>query len=526
VPDPCTDNLGYFFSDTAQRVPGRVAVVDLWGAQRREFSFAELDRRANGVAAFFQAQGAMPGERIALLVGNRCEYIESFFGLMRAGLVSVPLNPKQAEANLEFMLRDSGASGVILDIEACPLGAVVADRLGLRYRVILPAQTPPANWESLLANWQLYEAVFEHRAPVFTPRLSPDGIAFQPYTAGSTGKPKGVRLRHEGMLWSIRSTEAKWPTSPDEVGLVCVPLFHKNAMRGTVKPNLFAGARTVLMPRYEPKEFLQTLASERATYCGGVPAIFSMILQHQELISRLDFSALKLLVIGSAVVPTELVRNLNRIFPNAKVKESYGLTEGGGPLRGPVDGRITPPGSAGIIAEGYEVKLVAVDGTHGAEEGELWTRSPCVTDGYHNLPELTRERIVDGWLRTGDLFRVDREGFYYFRGRVDDMFSCGGENIYPREVESLLLGHPDVTDACVVPVAHSVKGLVPAAMVVLRPGALTDGEALKAYSLANGPAYAHPRRVLVVDSIPLGSAGKPDKGSIREALKLTEPGAQ
>lgn len=512
MPDPRRDNLGYFFADTAKRVPERTAVVDLWGGRRREFSFAELDRRATSVASFFQAQGAQPGERIALLVGNRCEYIESFFGLMRAGLVSVPLNPKQAEANLEFMLRDSGATGLILDREACPLGAAIADRLGLRYRVVLDQPNPPQNWQS-------YESVFTNREPALSAQLSPDGIAFQPYTAGSTGKPKGVRLRHEGMLWSIRSTEEKWPTSPEEVGLVCVPLFHKNAMRGTVKPNLYSGARTVLMPRYEPREFLSSLAAERATYCGGVPAIFSMILQHEDLIASLDFSALKLLVIGSAVVPTELVRNLNRVFPYAKVKESYGLTEGGGPLRAPVDGRATPPGSAGVIAEGYEVRLVGIDGTDGAEEGELLTRSPCVTDGYHNLPELSRERIVDGWLRTGDLFRIDSAGFFYFRGRVDDMFSCGGENIYPREVESVLLGHPDVTDACVVPVPHAVKGLVPAAMVVLRPGSKTDAQALKAYSLDRGPAYAHPRRLAIVEEIPLSAAGKPDKARIRKALQ-------
>ncbi len=523
--DPRRDNLGYFFSDTAARVPGRIAIVDLWGGRRREFSFGDLDRRAQCVAAFFQSQGAQPGDRIALLVGNRCEYIESFFGLMRVGLVSVPLNPKQAEANLEFMLRDSEATGLIIDPEVCPLGATIADRLGLQIKVMLSGEGAPVA-SGLPDSWLPYERALSMADYAVTSRLSPDGIAFQPYTAGSTGKPKGVRLRHEGMLWSIRSTEEKWPTSPDEVGLVCVPLFHKNAMRGTVKPNLFAGGRTVLMPRYEPREFLTTLAKERATYCGGVPAIFSMTLQHEDLIATLDFSALKLLVIGSAVVPTELVRNLNQVFPSAKVKESYGLTEGGGPLRGPVDGRLTPAGSAGVIAEGYEVELVSIDGTHGAEEGELWTRSPCVTDGYHNLPELTRERIVDGWLRTGDLFRVDQEGFFYFRGRVDDMFSCGGENIYPREVESVLLGHSDVTDACVVPVPHPVKGLVPAAMVVLRPGAGADAETLKAYSLSNGPAYAHPRRILIIDSIPLSPAGKPDKAKIRDELERLGTDAQ
>ncbi|MEO7403510.1 MAG: class I adenylate-forming enzyme family protein [Burkholderiales bacterium] len=513
--DARQDNLGFFFSATATRVPARTAIVDLWGDQRRVITYAELERRTDAVAGLLQAMGAQPGERVAILIGNRCEYLEAFYGVMRAGLVAVPLNPRQVESNLEFMLRDCGATGMILDADACPPGSALAERLGVKHRVILDA-APPNGWVS-------YAAALDPTLPKPIPRISPDGIGFQPYTAGSTGQPKGARLTHAGMLWSIHSTESSWPTSPNEVGLVTVPLFHKNAMRGTIKPNLFAGASAVLMPRYEPRAFLQGLAAERATFCGGVPAIFSIILQHEDLIRSLDFSALELFVIGSAVVPPELVRNLQRLFPKAKVKESYGLTEAGGPLRGPTDGRVIPAGSAGLIADGYEVKLVAVDGTEHVAEGELWTRSPCVTDGYQNRADLTRERIIDGWLRTGDLFRRDADGFFFFRGRVDDMFSCGGENIYPREVESLLLNHPDVTDACVVPIAHAVKGYVPAAMVVVRPGAPLDAEALKAHTLAHGPTYAHPRRIEIVDAIPLNNAGKPDKNLVRGVLGADAP---
>lgn len=518
MPDPRHENLGFFFSDTAARVPEHTAIVDLWDERRRVFSYAELERRTQALGALMQSLGARPGERVAVLVGNRNEYLEAFYGVMRAGLVAVPLNVRQSEANLEFMLRDCGATGVILDSAACPPGRTLVERIGFKHRVWLDG-APPAGWVP-------FDATINETLPALVPALSPDGIAFQPYTAGSTGKPKGARLTHAGMLWSIRTTEDRWPTDPKEVGLVAVPLFHKNAMRGTIKPNLFAGAKAVLMPRYEPRAFLQALAAERATFCGGVPAIFSIILQHEDLIRSLDFSALKLFVIGSAVVPPELVRNLAKLFPGAKVKESYGLTEAGGPLRAPTDGRSTPAGSAGVIGEGYEVKLVDANGRDNVTEGELWTRSPCVTDGYHNRPDLTRERIVEGWLRTGDLFRVDENGYFFFRGRVDDMFSCGGENIYPREVESLLLNHAGVTDACVVALPHAVKGFVPGAMVVLRPGTSTTAEILKQYTLANGPAYAHPRRIAIVAEIPLNATGKPDRNQIRATLAAGAPIAE
>ena len=208
---------------------------------------------------------------------------------------------------------------------------------------------------------------------------------------------------------------------------------------------------------------------------------------------------------GSAAVPEGLMEKVERAFPSAAVKESYGLTEGGGPLRAPLDGRPVPRGSCGVPAPETELKLV---------DGELWIRSPYVCKGYHNLPDVTREKIVDGWLRTGDLFEVDDAGFYYFRGRMDDMFSCGGENIYPKDVESLLMTHPDVVDAVVVAHTHRVKGLAPVAMVVPRPGAAIDAEGLKRFCLEKGPAFAHPRLVVLAEKLPLSGADKVDRKAI------------
>lgn len=502
-----SDNLGYFFSDQPHAGSDRIALLDLAGGER-SWTYARLDRRMDQVGQALQSGGLKPGDRIALVTGNRGEFVELFFGAMRAGVVPVPLNPKQTPAMLEVMIRDAGCKAAVVDVDAARDAIALVDSLPGLTKIALGAA--PQGWTD-------YEATLPVSGNV-EPAISPDGIAFQSYTAGSTGRPKGVRLTHKGMLWSIRSTQEHWPTAASEIGLIAVPLFHKNAMRGTIKPALHAGAKVIIMPRFEPRAYLEALSRYRVTFSGGVPAIFAVLLQHRDLIDTLDFRDLKLFSLGSAVVPQEMIDALERAFKGVKVKESYGLTEGGGPLRDPPGGGKVPRGSCGKAAIGYDVKLVASNGESGVSEGELWTRSLCVTDGYHNLPEVTREKIVDGWLRTGDIFRVDDAGFYYFMGRVDDMFSCGGENVYPKEVENLLLSHPDVRDVCVAAIPHDVKGFAPAAAVVLRDGAKTTPEQLKTFTLERGPAYSHPRRIKIVKELPLSGAGKPDRKAVQREL--------
>ena len=202
------------------------------------------------------------------------------------------------------------------------------------------------------------------------------------------------------------------------------------------------------------------------------------------------------------------------------VAESYGLTEGGPVMIGPpLDGREVPFGSCGVAWPEGEIKLVAADGSEHPSDGELWVRNPGVTPGYHKLPEVNAKRLKDGWLATGDLFHLDADGFYYFRGRTDEMFNSGGENIYPKEVENLLITHPDICDASVVPMPHPVKGHVPVAMVTLLANAQAGETELKRHCLENGPAYAHPRRVLVVDEMPLNGAGKVDRNLVQAQVE-------
>jgi long-chain acyl-CoA synthetase len=501
-------NLGWFFSESAARVPGRVALIDHSGGAVRELRYGELDAAMEEVGAALAAAGLRPGERIALIAGNRAEYLAVFFGAIRAGLIVVPVNHKLGGEAIAFIVEDAACAAVILDTAtlvdlAGPLERCKSPRLRLAL------DDAPAGWTSLA---ELPGGALE------PPQIAADAQCFQPYTAGSTGRPKGVIATHDGQLWSIRMSQRYWPVAESERGIVAAPLYHKNAMRGTIKPMLYAGASVVLMPGFEPRPYLEALARHRCTSAFGVPAMFAMLLREEKLLAALDFSALRTVSMGSAPVPQELVDKVERAFSNAKVKESYGLTEGGGPLRPPLDGRPIPRGSCGVAAPETELKLTDPDGRENPRYGELWIRCPYVCKGYHNLPELTRERIVDGWLRTGDVFSVDEGGFYYFRGRIDDMFTCGGENIYPKDVENLLLGHPDVVDAVVVPHAHQLKGFAPVAMVVPRPGARLEPDAVKRFCLERGPAFAHPRIVLVVEKLPLSGADKVDRRQVREVF--------
>jgi long-chain acyl-CoA synthetase len=501
-------NLGWFLSETAARVPERIALIDHSGGAIREFRYGELDAAMERAGGAFAAAGLRPGERIALIAGNRAEYVTLFFGAIRAGLIVVPVNHKLGAQAVAFIVEDAACAAIVLDTASlASLAGPLEHCRSPRLRIAL--DTAPAGWTAMA---DLPGGTLE------PPLIAADAQCFQPYTAGSTGRPKGVIATHDGQLWSIRMSQRYWPVAETERGIVAAPLYHKNAMRGTIKPMLYAGASVVLMPGFEPRAYLQAIARHRCTSAFGVPAMFSMLLREEALLRENDFSCLRTVSMGSAPVPLELVEKVERAFPNAKVKESYGLTEGGGPLRPPLDGRPVPRGSCGVAAPETELKLTDAEGREDARYGELWIRCPYVCKGYYNLPEVTRERIVDGWLRTGDLFSVDDAGFYFFRGRIDDMFTCGGENIYPKDVENLLLGHPDVVDAVVVPHAHRVKGFAPVAMVVPRPGTRLEAETVKRFCLERGPAFAHPRIVLVVDKLPLSGADKVDRKQVRQAF--------
>jgi len=486
-------NLGVLFAGHAGDT--RTAIVDLYERERpRELSFRDLDALCNAVARGLRRRGLAPGDRIAILSLNRHEFVATVLGAMRAGAVPVPINIKVAADTVRFIVEDAGARLVFTEPalrQLCPPRVEVVEYGGSGASAF-DAFLDPGEFKAI--------------------EPGPDTIAIQPYTSGSTGRPKGVLLSHYGQNWSRRILAHTRGTTSADVILVAAPLYHKNALNA-IKQGLTAGAKLPLLPQFNVERYIEAIGRYRATVISGVPTMMSMVLARRDLLARTDTSSVRTVMMGSAPSSRQLLAQIASAFPNAQPLVVYGVTEGGPVPLGPhPEGRPRPPGSIGVPYEGTEAKLVG--GPH-ASEGELAVRNPGVLLAYHNLPEETAKRIRDGWYYTGDICRRDSEGFYYFVGRNDDMFVCGGENIFPIEVETLLEKHPAVHQAYVMPFDHELKGQVPYAFVVLRSGAHATEEELKQFALANGPAYQHPRRVFFLDHLPLAGTNKIDQQQLR-----------
>ena len=490
----------------AFRQSDRTAVTDLYDPQNpKEVSFAGLNDAVDAVANGLLLAGLQPGDRVGILALNRVEFLETLFGAMRAGCVPVMINVKLAEDTIRFIIADSGAKVVFADPE---LAARCPD--DVRVVTFDPAGADP------------YE---DFKKPgAFTSYFpGPDEIAEQPYTSGSTGRPKGVLLPHAGQLWMVDSLVRSRDISLDDCSVISAPLYHKNALLA-VKSALAAGGRLVIFSRFDAREYIRAIERYRLTMLTGVPTMYALILQETDLLAETDLSSVRACSMGSAPASDNLLDTLAATFPKAALNLNYGITEGGPIMfswKHP-DGLPRPRMTVGYPLDGVEIRLV--DGPND-DQGVLHVRNPGVMIGYHNLPDETAACLQDGWMDTGDILSRDADGWYYFVGRADDMFVCAGENIYPGEVEAMLERHADIQQAVVVPAPNELKAHVPFAFVVTTPGAQVDEDTVKQHALANGPAYAHPRRVLFVDALPLSGTNKIDRKALeREAADIASKG--
>jgi long-chain acyl-CoA synthetase len=498
-------NLGHLFDGPLRSAPDSAAVLQ----GEVTLTYRELDARCNRLANGLAARGVQAGDRVALMFDNDYRFVEALFAPMRLGAVSVPMNTKLGDDALGYILEDCGATVLIAGAAMARRAHALAGRVPRVSSVIGdgPTMHGCSSYQDLL---QSHSDQFERRA------IDPDSVCMQPYTSGSTGKPKGVLLTHAGQIWNADAVAESLHADPRERALVCVPLFHKNAMSCAVKPFLLRGGPIVILRGFDPVEVIAAIENYRITYMTGVPAMYKRMLQQRDALDRHDTRSLAYAVCGSAEVPDELLRDFERVF-GAPIAEIYGLTEGGPlPLINARSG-LRRQGSCGRPFPRSEAKIVAADKrteVAAREVGELLVRNPGVARGYWKIPEATARKFRDGWLHTGDLFRRDEDGFHYFVGREDDMMNVAGENVYPKEVEDVLLTHPQVRDACVVPIVHALKGQVPVAFLVAADAGLS-AEDVKTFFIRNGPAYAHPRQIAFLPALPLGSTGKPDRAALR-----------
>jgi long-chain acyl-CoA synthetase len=477
----------------------KTAVIDLGGeSPPREFSYAQLDAMANGVARALGQRGLTRGDRVAILSANRAEYLAAYYGIMRAGFVAVPVNFKFPQKTIHFIIRDSGAKLVFCDPPRradCPPDLPVVSFGG----------SGAESFDAFLDNGPFDAVVPAQGEP-----------AMFLYTSGSTGTPKGVVLSHQSHIWVVEARLA--PGLDAHRYLIAAPLYHMNAL-ALSKLASAAHATIVLLPQFTARAYIEAIEKYRATWLTAVPPMIAMMLREPELIARTDLSSVQFIRMGSAPVSQSLVAAIHRTIPPAKVTNAYGTTEAGPVVFGPHPKGLPQP----EMSVGYphpQVQLRMVDGNNrNAEQGVLEMKCPAVMNGYHNRPDVKAPITPDGFYITGDVFRRDADGFHYFVGRTDDMFVSGGENIYPADVERMLEKHPAVAQAAVVPVEDDIKGTKPVAFVIRKGGEAADENAIKQFALANAPAYQHPRSVWFVDELPLASTNKVDRN---ELMRLAE----
>ena len=492
---PSFSNLGALTSEDGD--PDKVAIIDLGTGEARRFSYRDFETQADAVARALAGRGLARGERVAILSANRFEYLTTIDGIMRAGFVAVPVNFKFPPATIDYIVHDSDAKLVFCD----------AQRLDRAPKDLPRICFDSGRSDAVFASF-LKPGPFEPITP------SDREPAMFLYTSGSTGRPKGVVLSHQSHIWVVEQRMAAQDMTRHRF-LVAAPLYHMNALAMSQLAHA-AHATVILLPQFTTQLYLKAIEDCRCTWLTAVPPMIAMMLNDKERFAATDLSSVEYLRMGSAPVSQSLMKAIHEALPKAAVTNAYGTTEGGPVVFGPhPKGLAQPEMSVGYPHPKVQVRLIGENGAP-SDPGVLEMKSPAIMNGYHNRPDVASPITADGFYFTSDVFRCDENGFYFFVGRTDDMFVSGGENIFPGEVEKMLESHPDVIQACVVPVDDDIKGTKPVAFVVKREGSDLNEAKLKSFALANAPAYQHPRSIWFVGSLPLASTNKLDRKAMHD----------
>jgi acyl-CoA synthetase (AMP-forming)/AMP-acid ligase II len=524
------DSLPARLKATAARMPRKAALV-FYG---REVSFAELDEASDRFAAWLRGRGLGPGDRVALYLENCPQFAIAHFGALKVGAITVALNPMHKTHELGHELGDSGARVLVAGDAGREIVESVRDRAALdavvrvSYRDYLPDEPtlplPPSLREDAPrrpAGWDEFRAIIGDGATLraLEPRARHDTALIQ-YTSGTTGAPKGAELTHGNVTANCELVRAFFGIGPADVLLGVVPWFHITGMEVQLNLMAYTGATLVALHRFDVETALRAIQRYRCTVTTLIATINVAILNHPAT-PTCDLTSLRLCASGGAPVPEEIARRWEAVTGHRLV-EGYGLTETTAPTHS------NPPhrpryGTVGVPLPYTGVRVVSLeDGVTEVapgESGEIAIRGPMVTKGYWRRPEATAEAIPDGWLRTGDIGRVDEEGYFTIEERKKDLIKASGYSVFPAEVEAIMYRHPAVAEVGVVGVPDPYRGEDVLAFVVRRAGAAATERELVEWCRAEMAVYKAPRAVRFVDTLPKTGSGKIVKRALREQAR-------
>ncbi|HET8604848.1 MAG TPA: long-chain fatty acid--CoA ligase [Marmoricola sp.] len=510
-------NLSVFLEDSARHHPDRDAVV--LGETR--LTYRQLDAAANQVANLLVSRGIEPGDRVALTCPNLPWFPIVYYGILKAGGVVVPMNVLNKGREVTYYLEDSGAKAYFCfqgtpDLPMGTEGKKGYDDSTACQQFFLVMADPAA--PSTIEGVETLGQALQGQSPAFETVVRDEtDTAVILYTSGTTGQPKGAELSHSNLVLNALTSNRLFESRPaTDVHLVTLPLFHSFGSTVNMNAGLSVAATLVLLPRFEAEQAITLLDKENVTFFAGVPTMYWGLLG--ALTDEVDVDKiagnLRVAVSGGASLPVEIIKRFAERF-HVQILEGYGLSETSPVATFSDPDRDPRPGSIGIPIWGVECKLVdeewrEVNPGNDDEDavGEIAIRGHNIMKGYLNRPEATAEVMRDGWFRTGDLARRDKDGFYYIVDRSKDMIIRGGYNVYPREVEEVLMTHPDVSLAAVVGVAHETHGEEIKAFVILNEGATVSEDELVAWAKEQMASYKYPRIVEFVPSLPMTATGK------------------
>jgi len=500
-------NLASIVTESAAADPAVTAVR----LGELELTYGELDDRSARLAAVLRERGLQQGDRVGVMLPNVLEFPISYYGVLRAGGVVVPMNVLLKRREIAFYLEDSGAKLLLAWHGFGDEARAGAEEAGAEL-----IEVEPQSFAELLGS---------HEPDADVAETEEGDTAVILYTSGTTGKPKGAELTHFNLHRNAQiASETTCEVKRGDIALGALPLFHSFGQTVSMNASLRVGATLTLLPKFDPGEALEIMQRDGVTHFYGVPTMYGALLHHPGREDS-DTSALRICITGGASMPVEVLRGFEEAF-ECELLEGYGLSETSPVASTNHPGRPRKPGSIGTPLREVEMKVVDEDDEEVAqgEVGEIVIRGHNVMKGYWQRPDATEEAMRGGWFHSGDMARVDEDGYFFIVDRKKDLIIRGGYNVYPREVEEVLYEHPKIREAAVLGVPHDQWGEEIGAAVVLHEGEELSQEEVSDYVKERIAAYKYPRLVWFIDDLPKGPTGKILKREI-EVPSPAEPGA-